>query len=93
MTDLDQWLSDAASKTAGPVSPEMFENLDRRMRGETSPQDISMRRDARWTMACACVAALFGFAVTGATGAFAKPSPTWLAAPSEASPYSLLVGR
>jgi hypothetical protein len=46
-------------------------------------------------MLCAGVAALIGFSASAgfAASALARTSPTWVAAPSEKSPFALLVGQ
>lgn len=93
MADLDQWLTKAAAATNSAPSAAAMGELGARLNCEPLPQSISTQRDARRMMVCAGVAALLGFAATGVSGAFAKSSPTWIAAPSASSPYSLLVGN
>jgi nickel and cobalt resistance protein CnrY len=99
MTDLNQWLADAATVTGREISSSTLGTLDARLSAELQVQLISTRRDARRMMTCAGVAALLGFTVTGVSGvsgvsgAFAKSSPTWVAAPSASSPFALLIGN
>lgn len=93
MADLNQWLADAAEMTDGQPSKATLAKLDARLNAQRLPQSISAQRDARRMMACAGAAALLGFTATGVSGAFAKSNPTWVAAPSEDSPFSLLVER
>jgi len=91
MTDVDAWLAQVAEQQ---VSPAMFDAIDRRIAAEATPQAFARLREARRAMWCAGIAAVVSFAATGTSAiALAKPRPTWVAAPSAASPYSLLVGR
>ena len=53
------------------------------------------RYDARRAMLCAAIAALVAFTVIDrvATAVLNKPGPTWVATPSAASPFGLLIGE
>lgn len=93
MTNLDHWLAEATAATGGMADAASIDAIEARLRGEPSPASLAARRDSQRMMLCAGLAALLGFTATGVSGAFAKSNPTWIAAPSASSPYSLLVGR
>lgn len=95
MTHVDDWLREAAGLTATPLRIELSDRIDDLIASEPSPQAYARVRVSRGAMLSSAAAALLGFAgCTGlASAAMAKPSPTWLAAPSASSPFTLLIGR
>jgi len=95
VSDIDDWLSIAARRAAAPLAGATYDALDARLDDCPAPFAIADRRDNRRAVLCTTIAAMFGFVAmeTAAGVAFARPAPTWVAAPSAASPFSLLVGR
>lgn len=93
MAQIDDWLAGAARKIPGDVSAATFSMLERRLEQEPSPLAAANRRDARRTMFCAGFAAIAGFWAIGGLQDNVKAGPTWIAVPSQSSPYSLLIGR
>jgi hypothetical protein len=95
MADVDQWLADASHHLSIGPGSGLRDGIEGRIASEPSPRALAARRETRRSMIGAAFAAVFGFIVAGTAGtvAFARPAPTWVAAPPAASPYSLLVGR
>jgi hypothetical protein len=95
MADIDHWLADASRHLSIRTGPDLLDGIEGRIASEPTPRAIAARGEARRSMIGAACAAFVGFAVAGTAGtvAFAKPAPTWVAAPPASSPYSLLVGR
>lgn len=95
MADIDDWLATAANSISAKVPVTTLSTVEQRLSGEPLPLAAANRRDARRSMLCAGFAAIAGFwAIGGVEGiAMAKARPTWIAAPSQSSPYSLLIGR
>jgi hypothetical protein len=94
MPDIEQWLADTAQRLDRRPSATMLDEIDHRIVREPLPQVFVARREIGRSMLFAGAAALLGFGITGtsATFTFAKAAPTWVAAPSASSPFSLLVG-
>jgi hypothetical protein len=95
MARIDDWLSSAADKIPGDVPVHTVTALEQRLGREPSPLALANRRDAVRAMFCAGFAAVAGFWAIGGVNdiAQARTQPTWIAAPSQSSPYSLLIGR
>ncbi|MBB3955686.1 CnrY/NccY family anti-sigma factor [Novosphingobium sediminicola] len=95
MAQIDDWLARAAGNIPADGLDATFSALEQRLGEELTPMAMAGRRDACRAMFCACFAAIAGFwAIGGADDiAQAKAQPTWIAAPSQSSPYSLLIGH
>lgn len=95
VAQIDDWLARAAGNIPADGLDATFSALEQRLGEEPTPMAMAGRRDARRAMLCACFAAIAGFwAIGGADDiAQAKAQPTWIAAPSQSSPYSLLIGH
>jgi hypothetical protein len=95
MADLDQWLADAARITHEAPSAVSTARIQQRLAAEPAPDVLVARFDARRAMLCAAIAALVAFTVIDrvATAVLNKPGPTWVATPSAASPFGLLIGE
>lgn len=93
MAQIDDWLATAAGNIPSDVSDGLVATLEQRLGQEPSPMAAANRRDARRTMLCAGFAAIAGFWAIGGMEDLGQPQPTWIAAPSQSSPYSLLIGR
>jgi len=95
VAQIDDFLARAASSIPSDGLDTTLSALEQRLGREPSPVDFTNRRDARRSMLCAGFAALVGFWVIGGDNdiAQARTRPTWIAAPSQSSPYSLLIGR
>jgi hypothetical protein len=95
MADVDRWLADASRNLSIQAGADLLDGVEGRIAAEPTPRAIAARRDARKSMIGAAWAAVIGFTVAGTAGtvAFARPTPTWVAAPPASSPYSLLIGR
>ncbi|AJW47548.1 NAD+ synthetase [Ralstonia mannitolilytica] len=95
MADIDSWFENARK-----VTHEASKNLDlsgiqRQIGREPTQMVIAARHDIWRAVACAALASLLAFtAIERLAGSLLdKPQPTWVAAPSAASPFSLLIGK
>ncbi|MCK4125512.1 CnrY/NccY family anti-sigma factor [Ralstonia pseudosolanacearum] len=95
MANLEEWLSDAAKITRKTSSAASVARIQQRLATEPAPDVLVARYDAQRAMLCAAVAALVAFtAIDHAAMVIRnKPAPTWVAAPSAASPFGLLIGE
>ncbi|QUP52910.1 CnrY/NccY family anti-sigma factor [Ralstonia syzygii] len=95
MADLEKWLADAAKITNEAPLPANVARIQQRLAAEPAPDVLVARYDARRAMFCAAVAALIAYtAIDHAAMVIRnKPAPTWVAAPSAASPFGLLIGE
>lgn len=95
MSEVDNWLNGAARQLSRPLRVETCRAVDRLIAREPAPEVFAARGDKRRAMLSAAAAAIIAF--TGVTAmastALAKPAPTWLSAPPDASPFGLLIGR
>ena len=95
MASVDQWLARAAEATQMEPAAYVEAALLERLAGEESPTDWAARRESRRALMCAAMAAVVTFGIAGwqAVGSSTSDRPTWVAAPSAALPYVLLVGH
>lgn len=95
MAHLDKWLADAAKITHKAPSPANAARIQQQLAAEPAPDVLVARYDAGRAMLCAAIAALVAFTVINRAAIVvrSKPAPTWVAAPSAASPFGLLIGE
>ena len=95
MTSVDQWLARAAEAMQAEPAAYVEAALLKRLAGEEPPPNWAARRESRYAVLCAAMAAVLTFGTVGwlAMGLFTPERPTWVAAPSPSLPYVLLVGH
>lgn len=95
LAQIDDWLTSAVSSIPSDGLDRTLLAVEQRLSHQPSPMEISNQRDGWRSMCCAGFAALLGFWAMGGINdiAQAQAGPTWIAAPSQSSPYSLLIGR
>jgi len=95
MADIDSWLENAKKVTHEASSDLDISGVQRQIRREPAQMVLAARHDLWRAVVCAALASLVAFTAIDriAGGLLEKPQPTWVAAPSAASPFSLLIGK
>ena len=95
MADIDEWLNSASRIIRKASSETDIAEIQRRIAAEPT-QEVLVARHAVWpAVLCAAVAALVAYAAMDrvATSLVVRTGPTWVATPSAASPFGLLIGE
>nr|WP_315593775.1 CnrY/NccY family anti-sigma factor [uncultured Cupriavidus sp.] len=95
MADIDSWLENAKKVMHDASSDVDLSDVQRQIRREPTQIVLVARHDIWRAIACAALASLLAFiAIDRIAGSLLdKPQPTWVATPSAASPFSLLIGK
>ncbi|WP_082079991.1 CnrY/NccY family anti-sigma factor [Cupriavidus basilensis] len=95
MTGLDHWLSDARKVTLNASKGLDARGIKDRIAAEPTQAALVARHDVWRALCCSATAALIAFIALNQVGlrVLDKPGPTWVATPSAASPFALLIGK
>lgn len=95
MADVDEWLNNASRVTLEASSNTHLAEIEQRIKTEPAQEVLAARHDVWRTLLCAAVAALVAFTAMDRVAAslLNKTTPTWVATPSAASPFGLLIGE
>jgi len=95
MADVDEWLNSASKITLEASSGTRVAAIQQRIAAEPTQEVLVARHDVWRAVLCAAVAALVAYAAMDrvATSLMVKTAPTWVATPSAASPFGLLIGE
>ena len=95
MADVEEWLTHARKVTQEASIGVDVTSIQECISAEPAQRVLVARRDAWRSICCAAFAALVAFAAINrvATIMLEKPAPTWVATPSAASPFGLLIGK
>ncbi|WP_115678351.1 CnrY/NccY family anti-sigma factor [Cupriavidus neocaledonicus] len=95
MADVDEWLNSASKTTYVASSGTDIAEIQKRIAAEPTQEVLVARHDVWRAVLCAAVAALVAYAAMDrvATSLVVETGPTWVATPSAASPFGLLIGE
>ncbi|AMR77960.1 MAG: NAD+ synthetase [Burkholderiaceae bacterium] len=95
MADIDEWLNSASRIIRKASSETDIAEIQRRIAAEPTQEVLVARHDVWRAVLCAAVAALVAYAAMDrvATSLVVRTGPTWVATPSAASPFGLLIGE
>ncbi|AVA33744.1 nickel and cobalt resistance protein CnrY [Cupriavidus metallidurans] len=95
MENIDEWLVQAKKVTYEASREPGLGRIQQRLSREPSQMVLTARHDILRAVCCAALASLVAFTAIDriAVGLYQKQQPTWVAAPSAASPFGLLIGK
>ncbi len=95
MTDLDEWLGQARQVTYDASETTDLAKVSQRIAREPTQCVLVAQHDIWRSLCCAALASLVTYTVIDrlAVGLLQKQAPTWVASPSAATPFELLIGQ